>query len=59
MWHTLVNAGADPNIMDVKGKTPAHYMERPGDIELPEPKLPSGNFKRFTSGKDGKFKIFL
>lgn len=55
MWYLLVNAGADPNVVDVKGRTAAHYMERPGDIELPEPKLPSGSLKRFTSGKDGKF----
>lgn len=55
MWHALITAGADPAVVDVRGRTAAHYMERPGDIELPELKLPSGSLKRFTSGKEGEY----
>lgn len=52
LWTALRQAGADPSLLDGRGRSPAYYMDHPLEAELPIANniLPGG---RFTSGGNG------
>lgn len=63
MWGVLVNNGADTNVVDNRGHTPAYYMDHPDEINLPI--INSNNLKYNNSINNilptnrGKFCIFF
>lgn len=55
IWSYLVKSGADLRAVDTTGKTPSYYMERKGDILLPEDKMsPEGPINASHSMNSGK-----
>ena len=54
-WELLEGAGADPTVTDSQARIAAYYIDHPNEIELPDTRDMSGNFRRFTSGKDGEY----
>ncbi|KAK6617920.1 hypothetical protein RUM43_014149 [Polyplax serrata] len=54
IWSYLVKSGADLRAVDTTGKTPSYYMERKGDILLPEDKMsPEGPINASHSMNNG------